>query len=137
PKGGGIDVVLGPVTITNSTIGDQNRATTLNATGKGGGIYVGFATVNLTNSTVAANYSDNGGGIHVSRVGTLNTTSATIAFNNATLNGGGVYIATGATVNTVNTAFVQSSAVAGPDVFGTVTTFGCNLVNNSAGSSGF
>jgi len=138
--GGGMYLTIGrTTTITNSTIGDMNTATNdTGLGGEGGGIYIDSPmTVNLTNSTVADNYAVDGGGIYVAFDGKLNSKSATIAWNTAQGSGGGVYIDDGATVCTVNSAFVQNTANAGSDVFGAVTTFGCNLVEHSAGSSGF
>jgi hypothetical protein len=37
----------------------------------------------------------------------------------------------------VNTAFVQNNANVAPDVFGDVTSYGCNLVDVSTGSGGW
>src|SRR5207248_5705547 len=76
----------------------------------------------------------------------LTSKSATIAFNSVAANGvggGGVFVDfnadlnVGGTVMTVNTAFVQNNANAGPDFYGSVMSFGTNLIDQSAGSFGF
>lgn len=104
---------------------------------QGGGVYNG-STMTVTNSTVSGNLpngaNSTGGGIY--NAGTLTLVNSTIT-NNLTATGGGIYQNAGS-VSVANTIIAGNSAtVASPDVFGTFTSQGSNLVGNTAGATGF
>ncbi len=131
--GGGIWNDRGELTITNSTF-SRNYA------GFGGAIMNGHtgypsdrsSTVDITNSTFNGNQAFLGGAIF-NQVGTLNLTSSTISGNA----GVGVVNTDRATVR--NTIIAGNTAHTGnnPDVSGTFTSWGYNLIGNGTGSTGF
>lgn len=142
-NGGGISTDGGTINITRSTIGSatpfgSNRASS------GGGIYNQNGITNLTNSTVTGNLSSNLGGGYYGFASlsatTLNARNATIAFNTA-LNGGGIAVSAGAGIPTanINNTIVSNSNPAsvtpGPDLFGTITSTGYNIVQNTSGAT--
>lgn len=131
-EGGGIytgDNHNGTLTIINSTIsgnmaaddsyggGIVNETTltvtnstisgnTVGGTGWGGGIYTYGPTVTITNSTIAGNSADEGGGIRQD----------------------------GSTINSKNTIIAKNTATTtGPDMYGTLTSGGYNLIGNASG----
>jgi predicted outer membrane repeat protein len=95
------------VTIINSTIANN----TASPAGQGGGIY-NFSTVSLNNSTLAGNSAGSDGF------------------------GGGIYN-NGATINAGNTIVARNTALSGPDLFGTTTSQGFNVIGNATDSSGW
>ncbi|MEH2071775.1 MAG: DUF4347 domain-containing protein [Nostoc sp.] len=147
--GGGI-FNTGTLKITNSTVYNNSiDASGLNRTSPdpystyGGGIY-NSGTADITNSTVFGNFSNyNGGGIF--NTGTLTLTNDTITNNKADAiyengNGGGVFNDSKGTVVVGNTIVAGNSAVNAPDspdVFGSFTDAGNNLIGNNTGSTGF
>ncbi|WP_138504255.1 DUF4347 domain-containing protein [Nostoc sp. PA-18-2419] len=147
--GGGI-FNTGTLKITNSTISNNSiDARGLERGGPapintyGGGIY-NSGTADITNSTVFGNFSNyNGGGIF--NTGTLTLTNDTITNNKADAifengNGGGVFNDSKGTVVVGNTIVAGNSAVNAPDspdVFGSFTDAGNNLIGNNTGSTGF
>ncbi len=130
--GGGLTIESATTAISNSTIGRGNKA--LN--GKGGGISV-IGGLKLYQSTVAENEAFQGGGIYVADSGTVDSKSSTIGYNTGATNGGGINIQMGGTVQIVNTAVFGNSAPNGPDILGTVTSGGTNLIETDAGSNGW
>ncbi|NER37213.1 MAG: DUF4347 domain-containing protein [Oscillatoria sp. SIO1A7] len=129
-EGGGI-LNPGSLIVNNSTI--YNNASTGSF---GGGIFNSGAIIML-NSTVSGNATaGSGGGIH-------NATSSAIAYiinstltdNNATGNGGGISKVAGGTVQVENTIVAGNNAGTNPDVSGTFTTFGNNLIGDGAGGN--
>ncbi len=163
--GGGIFNHTGTVNVTNSTLTNNSATATggSNNFGRGGGIFNSFlgilGTVNVTNSTLTNNSatatggSNNeawGGGIFNDILSTVNVTNSTLANNSATATGGsmtnvgyggGIYIF-GGTVNVKSTivalnSVTGSSVMAGPDVIGTFTSQGYNLIGKRDGSTGF
>jgi len=120
--------------ITNSTI-SSNMA----SHGPGGGIY-NQGPLTLTNSTISGNMSSfAGGGIAISN-GQVTLTFCTIYANMATQTGGGILIQMGGDITAVQMN-MQNSIVAGnhagtsPDVSGTLTTYGYNLIQNISGAT--
>ncbi|HLJ95957.1 MAG TPA: choice-of-anchor Q domain-containing protein [Gemmataceae bacterium] len=108
--GGGIFNLSGLLTITNSTL-TQNQATTTSSEGGGGGIYtVGMeAKATIINCTVTGNTAVNqGGGISSDRD----------------------------TLILGNTLIARNSAPLGPDILGIATSQGHNLVGDGGGSNG-
>ncbi len=123
--GGGI-YNAGTLTVTNSTLSGNSALTA-----GGGGIENG-GTLTVTNSTFSDNSGTNGGGIF--NGGTLTVTNATLSANSAELGGG---VSNAGTAIIVNTIIAGNIAGTGPDVAGTVTSKGYNLVGNKSGGSGF
>ncbi|MBR8834548.1 MAG: hypothetical protein DSM106950_11050 [Stigonema ocellatum SAG 48.90 = DSM 106950] len=145
----------GTVQLSNSTLSNNKAAN------NGGGIYnttvetqvsrTGFIAaqgiVNATNSTLSGNTAGNtGGGIY--SIGAVTLLFDTLTLNQAA-NGGGVFngvfngTRTGTTPGTVssrNTIIAANRSSAGgvnPDIGGTFTSIGYNLIGNSTGSTGF
>jgi predicted outer membrane repeat protein len=140
-------------TLTNSTVSGNSTGT------NGGGIYAG--ATNLTNSTVSGNSAGNiGGGLFA---GTATMTNSTISGNSAGSEGGGLRAATATLLNCTvaensahtggglfhepgGTFSVRNTIVAlnltdftgtGPDVSGTFTSQGHNLIGDGTGGTGF
>jgi predicted outer membrane repeat protein len=149
--GGGISA--GAATLTNSTLSDNTAAS-------GGGISGSTAT--LTGSTVNGNTASNGAGGGI-RAPMLTLTNGTVSGNTAGTNGGGIW-AIAATLlnativeniaqtggglfheqggafgvkNTIVALNLVSFTGAGPDVSGSFTSQGHNLIGDGSGSSGF
>jgi hypothetical protein len=122
-SGGGISNESGTATIVNSTV-NGNFAEALGArTSRGGGIFTNTGTTNLTNSTVSSN--------------------ACVGFPLPTMLGGGVFNAAGTfTVKSTIIALSRVQAQDGtlgsnPDVSGTFTSQGFNLIGKTDGGTGF
>ena len=149
--GGGI-ANTGTLSLTNCTIAYNTAAGILGvASGDGGGI-ANTGTLSLINCTIADNRAvgaadglgGDGGGIANS--GTLTLTDCTIAGNSAAgaaglVVGDGGGIANSGSATLANTIVATNTATGttpnGPDIFGTVTSQGYNLIGNSSGGSGF
>jgi hypothetical protein len=158
-KGGGIFNDGDSLTLTNSTVSDNS------ANGAGGGIYNGGGILKLTNTTVSDNTSDGSAGI-LNDNGTMTLINSTVSGNEATFNGGGIFNSqsSGATskmtltnstvtdntageggggINNGSTAILRNTIVAGnnantgPDVLGTFSSQGNNLIKNTSGATGF
>ena len=150
--GGGIFMNAGILKINNTTISGNSVNGNSNSPYKGGGgIYNSeYCTLEVTNSTISGNSSANyGGGIYNSYQGTLKLLFSTITQNLA-VDGGGVYNAPGFVVgslvvppgtanvrNTIIASNLNSNGGVNPDVFGTFTSNGYNLIGDSTGSTGF
>jgi hypothetical protein len=133
-QGAGIENV-GSLTIVGSTI-SGNIGSLTPPNGAGGGV-LNDGVLALTNCTVANNQCIVGGGLWNNNVLTLN--HCTIA-GNSTGSGtgnkaGGVW--SGWMVSIQNTIIANNSSSTSPDVFGTFTSQGYNLIQNTAGSSGW
>jgi len=122
--GGGIYNFWPTVTLNNCTISG-------NSAGSGGGIFNRSGIVTLNNSTVSGNEAMMGGGI--CNLGTLTLNNCTISGNTADqYGGGGVYNSDG-TANVKNSIIAGNNARnAGPDFDGTLTSYGCNLVEETS-----
>jgi probable HAF family extracellular repeat protein len=156
--GGGLVVAGGTIDVTNSTIsvnqstgGDGGTGTLRGGTGGravGGGVYseANFpgAVLHVTDSTIFNNQvvggagaqgngngQGLGGGIDYS--GTMLTlTSCTISANQADLGGGII----GSPV-AVNTIIAGDTAVSDPDIVGTISSLGHNLIGDGTGGGGY
>jgi hypothetical protein len=123
---------LGMLTVTGCTF-------TANAAinGVGGGIFNGgTGTLTVTDSTFTANAANNGGG-GIANFGMLTVTNSTFSGNSTTaVGGGGIY--NGGTAILTNTIVAGNTATnfGGPDLKGTITSGGHNLIGNTSGSSG-
>jgi hypothetical protein len=127
--GGGIDNDVGTVTFLNSTLSG-------NSTLYGGGID-NFGTLTLTNSTLSGNSaSANGGGIYNTAQLTVTLTSSTVSGNSASANGGGIYNDGGGII-TRNTLDAGNGAPNAPDLFGSLTSQGHNLIGDGTGGNGY
>jgi predicted outer membrane repeat protein len=151
-NGGGISTTT--ATLTNSTVSGNS------AGNNGGGIYAG--TPALTNSTVSGNSAGNdGGGIYAA---TPAVTNSTVSGNSAATDGGGIWAAS---ATLLNCTVVENSAHTGggvfrflldgtfsvrntivalnlvdftgtdPDVSGSFTSPGHNLIGDGTGGTGF
>jgi CSLREA domain-containing protein len=127
PSGGGMSNI-GTSTLTNVTFSGNIAVST---GGGGGGGMFNFGTSTLTNVTFSGNSSDNGGGIDNS-YGTSTLTNVTFSGNSAG-SGGGVFVQNESSLILKNTLLAGGDAPNGPDCFGTVTSYGYNLIQNTNG----
>jgi hypothetical protein len=128
--GGGIYMAGGTLSINSSTIADNEAeggssagvGPGLAGSGIGGGLYIGGGTVTINNSTLAGNLASGGGGSYP-----------------GSGNGGGIYNAAGpGALQMYDTILADNSAdTAGPDLDGSITSLGHNLIGNTTGGSGF
>jgi hypothetical protein len=146
--GGGLTSDNGTLTLTDCTV-VGNTATGGNADGLGGGVHSFHSTVSLSNCTIANNTAtstgDAGFGGGVSGLDTsLSLTSCTLTGNSAssaasTGSGGGIYynssVGSARLLNTIVAG--NSSLTDGPDVSGTFSSQGYNLIGISDGSAGW
>ncbi|MDX6443283.1 MAG: hypothetical protein QOH71_357 [Blastocatellia bacterium] len=138
--GGIYNVLAGTLTLTNSTVSGNTASS-----GDGGGFFIDSgSTVTLTNSTVSDNTANfgSGGGIEFEN-GTLTLTNSTVTGNTAIDsngnfgNGGGIAVVS-STANVRNTIIADNSASgSGPDISGTFTSQGHNLIGIGDGGLGF
>jgi uncharacterized repeat protein (TIGR01451 family) len=129
-QGGGISIVSGTLTLTNSTISGNS------SDNGGGGIVNRGGTLNVINSTISSNSTTtNGGGIHNSATATANLTNSTIAGNFAVSDSGGGIAGGGirndGTLNSRNSIIGGNTANFADDVSGTLTSQGYNLIGNT------
>jgi hypothetical protein len=153
------------VYLTNSTV-DDNVASSLatgtsSVSGAGGGLFASllgnphtlFAVVNCTvayNSAVTSTSttsSATGGGISLFVSGSVMSSpmvllnSLTVAYNYADGSGGGLLVVPGSVAPWVRNCAFDLNAVgsggSGPDVSGSVTSDGFNILSDGSGSSGF
>ena len=124
------------MTVTASTLSGNSTAII-----GGAGIY-NAGTLTVTNSTLSGNevwWYGSGGGIY--NLGTLTVTASTLVDNYAgdggvQPGGGGIYNA--GTLHIRNTILAGNTAdTAGPDLKGSLTSSGYNLIGNTSGGSGF
>ncbi len=143
--GGGIyNVNGGTLTLTNSTVSGNSVAN-----GWGGGINNGYSNVNdsstvqfkqggpisLTNSTISDNSAAYGGGILANAGSPATITFCTIYGNTAQKEGGGIAIVAytshqSGQVKIKNSIVAGNRANIGPDISGTLTSDGYNLIQN-------
>jgi hypothetical protein len=159
-EGGGILNSAGMLNVINSTFSNNSINNSINNAGFGGGICNSTAgTLNVTNSTFNNNLAGFGGGINDLNA-TMAVTGSTFS-NNFARFGGGIFtqqdnVAVTSSTFSGNSGFgggidnnggavsVASSIIAGnttttssPDLRGTFTSHGHNLVGKSDGSTGF
>jgi hypothetical protein len=131
--GGGI-ANYGTLTVTASTFSGNFAL-------DGGGIY-NDGTLIVTASTFSGNSADSGGGI--SNVGgTLTVTASTFSGNSAQFSGGGIINYAGGNGNRTgtlrmrNTVLAGNRALDGPDLSGSFTSLGHNLIGDGSGGRGY
>jgi RHS repeat-associated protein/CSLREA domain-containing protein len=134
--GGGIYIIGGSLTMTNSAIIN-------NSSQYAGGMMVDNSTVTLTNVTVSGNTAlESGGGLRIKNGGSLSLINVTVSNNttdsdaNGSGDGGGLH-------QSVGTLTIKNSIIAGnydlssstvrPDCSGTISSNGNNLVGNNNG----
>jgi hypothetical protein len=120
--------------VSNSTV----RGNTVASGDKAGAIY-NSGTLTLVNTTINGNSapSGTGGAIRANSSGSLTIVNSTISGNSATY-GGGIAINPGTTNPTLsNTILSGNSAGTGPDCYGSITSQGNNLVQNTGSCTGF
>jgi hypothetical protein len=129
--GGGIRVG-DRLTLTNCTLSG-------NSTGEfGGGAIRNLGVTSITNSTITGNSASSaGGGLYNDNysASTLSITSSTISANTAGT-GGGLFTDQ-RPVSVTNTLVARNGASSSPDVSGTLTSQGHNLIGIGDGGSGF
>jgi CSLREA domain-containing protein len=129
-SGAGINNELGTLTVLNSSI-YKNSATV-----DGGGLDNFQGIVSVTGSTISGNSAgQNGAGIVNFASGTVKLVNSTITQNDATVFGGGAWNA--GAMQLGNTIIAQNTGFSGaPDVSGTLTSLGTNLIGNNLDTSG-
>jgi hypothetical protein len=129
--GGGLYLVGGTCTLTNSTV-------SANASASCAGISSDNASLTVINSTVSGNraYGGLGGGICAG--GVVKIYQTTVTENSAAQRGGGIYQLDGANIVLANSVVAKNIAGAGlsNDVYyeGTVVSIGGNFLGRVAGS---
>jgi hypothetical protein len=133
------------LTINNSTISNNSANGGVSTDGEsidGGGICTGYhSTLTINNSTISNNSAtEEGGGIWTSLYDTLTMNNSTIS-NNSASEAGGIR-SDGGTATLSNTIVAGNTTMSGdslahPDVSGTFTSQGHNLIGNAEGSTGF
>jgi hypothetical protein len=145
----GATLIISNSTISGNRTGDGANSHTRDggAGGAGGGIYNSpMSTLTINNSTIIGNQTGNGGspgggpgsggGIYNAGTTTLTISNCTIT-GNSSGNGGGIDVA-GSTSPIVRSSIIAgNTAQNGPDVKGTFTSQGYNLVGNTSDSNGF
>ncbi len=131
--GGGIDSISA-MTVTNSTFSgnyaSSGGAISSDLSNGGGGT--------LTNCTISGNSAEGGGGIYNS--GSITVADCTIAGNSASGVGGGIENRSalgGGHFTVANTIVAGNTGSPAPDIYGSVTSLGFNLIGNSSGGGGF
>ena len=141
-QGGGIAFLGGTGTFSDDTFANNQATAASGGTASGGALAIVGGNVTLFTDTIADNTASGGtastgGGISVSGASSLTLSNDTVADNTAGV-GGDVDQASPAFVESLNTVYASSSTTAtDPDFAGTVAYSDHNLVDNSAGSSGF
>jgi hypothetical protein len=141
--GGGIYNV-GTLLVTGSTLSNNTAAG--GAQGLGGGICNNFSgTATVTESTLTGNFASAspiraaaGAGIY--NVAALTVTDVSLSRNSSSGVGGGIYTGPGSGARSAlrNTLVAQNTAVrGGPDVSGSLTSQGHNLIGDGTGGSGY
>jgi hypothetical protein len=135
---GGAIYNTGTLTITASTVsGNSISANTPTAFAGGGGV-ANFGHLLINRSAVSGNtavsvHGSSGGGIYEGATGTTVITNSTISGNHVGGTGGGVI----ANMICGNTIVAGNTAGSAPDVAGTLTSQGYNLIGDRTGGSGY
>ncbi|MGH8103834.1 MAG: choice-of-anchor Q domain-containing protein, partial [bacterium] len=122
-NGGGIRNDSGNLTITNSTISNNDAGTSA----FGGGVYISSGVVNISGSTVRDNRAEDGGGMF-GEAGSISIANSTISGNRSVGGGGGGIYNGGGNLTITNTTISGNSAN-GPG--GGILTRGPTTILNS------
>jgi hypothetical protein len=125
--GGGTALIDHSTIANNSTAGgqgDYNRGTSY-----GGGVYVSGGTVNVRHSTITGNVAASGYGEYIGDPPPPYNTGPSPSY------AGG--IAAGGVVRLYNSLVANNLADSGPDLHGSITSLGHNLIGNTSDGSGF
>jgi CSLREA domain-containing protein len=147
-NGGGINnsgiLMMTDCTVSNNQTGDGTLGGSASdgEGGDGGGI-ANSGTLTMTNCTVSGNRTGNGpakggdgGGIY--STSTANLTNVTVANNAVGGGGSGHGVLSAATFNARNTIIARNGFTnTGPDISGSFTSQGNNLIGTSDGGAGF
>ena len=132
-NGGGI-ANSGSLTITNSNISGNSA----NSQSSYGGGIANTGTLAVINSTISGNGTGlSGGGIANLGSGTLTIANSTVSGNgNANIGacGGGIFTGTDGSSTARSTIIALNNGPSGPDICGTLTSQGFNLVGNNTGA---
>ncbi len=135
--GGGVEDDHGTTTLTDCTVSGNSTS------GNGGGLYnkggSATSTTTLTNCTVSGNSAAGSGGGLFSYGGSANLalTDCTVGGNSAAGSGGGLYTDGQGTATVGDTIVATNTASTGPDVDGSFTSQGNNLIGETDGSTGW
>ncbi len=108
--------------------------------GSGGAGIHNTGILSIINSTIASNITTGSGGGIVNNAGSVSLADCTIAYNTGGNSGGGIGNFFGGTVTLSNTLIADNSlstTAAGPDVAGSFSSNGFNLIGKTDGSSGW
>jgi len=140
--GGGIwNYTTGTLTLNSSTVsGNTVVGNSSYNPSRGGGI-ANYGTLTINNSTVSGNTASDGSGAGISNT----LASSTLTLRNSTVSGNsaigfvgvGGGIADHGTFKAVNTIIAGNSASQSPDLSGTMTSLGHNLIGKTDGGSGY
>jgi hypothetical protein len=126
--GGGMAQQSGTAELRRSTVSNNSSV----GAARGGGLFLGAGELTFLNGTISGNGSEgDGGGVYVSG-GQLRAINATIIANQAG-EGGGLKVS-GGTAEIGNTVLAHNSAASGPDVSGSFTGLGYNLIFDTSGA---
>lgn len=134
-SGNGSTLSISGSTISGNSAGAGGIGGGIDNVGNGGGA---TATLSLTNSTVSGNTSALTGGISSNEIDSqVVLLNATIANNTGTSQFGGIWNASGGRVILFSTLIANNASPTNPDVTGTYTSQGNNLISNTIGATGF
>jgi predicted outer membrane repeat protein len=129
--GGGI-FSYGDLTVSSSTFSNNSAGPTYG----GGGAIANAGALSVSSSTFSNNSAGEGGGI-LNEIGTLSVSSSTFSNNRSSKSGGGISTRSRATLSLEDTIVAGNSAPSSPDIFGTFTDQGHNLLGTALqGSAG-
>jgi hypothetical protein len=133
--GGGILADGLPVTIDGATIGNNSAANAAGGLAVVDNAHTGRAGVTISRATFFGNQSAGPAGAIFGDIGTtIHISDATITLNTAH-SGGGVFA--GSFLAMTNTIIARNSATTSPDVSGTVSSGGFNLIGDGSGAGPF
>ncbi len=141
-EGGGIAFLGGTGTFSDDTFASNQAIAASGGTASGGALAIVAGNVTLLTDTIANNTASGGttstgGGIGVSGASSLTLSNDTVADNTAAL-GGDVDQVSPAFIESLNSVYASlSSTATDPDFAGSVAYSDHNLVDNTAGSTGF
>ena len=147
--GGGIAMNGNNVTLIDSLVANNTIIPTGGQVTSGGGVIVGSNNAFIINTTITGNTAGFGGGVYNTSTN-LKIINSTITGNSATntsgsdcnygLGGGGLVARISNTQTYFQNTIIAGNTTAsacGPDVQGTVTSNGYNIIGNTTGATGF